>query len=418
MKKFVALFVTGAFALAVLMLALAGCGSSSGDSAPGDSTEVASATTGGASQESNLPNGPILIGMAIARSGLAAPYDEGPANGAELAVAEINAKGGVDGHPLKLIYGDTKSDRAQGTSTALELLAEEAQVIVVTCDFDFGSPAAIAATERNVVAISPCAGSSNFDVPTLGPLAYSFGTVATADGENDAQFAYDQGYRKAYFWQDPSISYTQELCSSFESAFTADPGASVVGTSTIGQEETSFNVQIEELKKSGADVLELCSYPPGAAAALRRLRAAGVDIPVVAGASMDGTFWLEAVPNLSDFYFNTYGLTEGNDPRNSVNKFFAEYKKHYGELPPTSYALTGRAMIENLAGAIEAAGTTEGPKLAEALDGLGAEETIIGPTGFDSSHHIVAKRPTLFISIENGNRAPVAIYQQGQKVEP
>lgn len=406
MKKFVFPLVIGV-ALVASALVLSACGSSSGG---GDST-----ATGG-SEGASLPKGPIKIGMAIAQSGFVAPYDEGPAKGAEMAVDEINAKGGVLGHPLKLIYGDTKSERTQGTSTALELLSQGAQVMVVTCDFDYGSPAAIAATGEGVVAISPCAGSSNFDVPTLGPLAYSLGTTATSDGENGAQFAADQGWKKAFVWKDTSISYTQELCSSFESSFAEKPGSSVVGSATIQQEETSFEVQVDELRKSGAEFLELCSYNPGAATALRRLRAAGVDIPVLAGASMDGTYWLEAVPNLSNFYFNTYGLMGGNDPRKPVNDFFAEYKKQFGELPATSYALTGQATIEVLAAAIEKAKSTEGAALSKAIDSLGSLETIIGPTGFDEAQHIVSVRPTLFIKIEDGKPEPVSLYKQGQKV--
>jgi branched-chain amino acid transport system substrate-binding protein len=393
-------------AAAAVALALVACGSSS------------SSTTSSASGSENLPKGPILVGMAIARSGFAAPYDLGPANGAKLAVAQINAKGGVLGHPLKLLYGDTKSDRAQGTSTALDLIAQGAKVMFVTCDFDFGSPQAIAAASKKVVAISPCAGSSNFDVPTLGHLAYSLGTKGATDGADEAQFAFDQGYRKAYIWQDPSVAYVKEVCSSFRSAFGAKSGASIVGTDTIHQQDSSFEVQISRLRASGADFVELCSYNPGAATALRRLRAAGIDVPVVASASMDGSYWLKAVPKLTNFYFDTYGLMVGNDPRPAVNQFFADYKTRFGQLPITSYALTGYATIELIAKAIETAKTTDGPPLAKALDNLGSEQTIIGPTGFDASRHIVSARPMVFMRIDNGKFAPVAVYQHGRKVKP
>ena len=53
---------------------------------------------------------PIIIGAAIALSGPIAPYDEGPYKAMEVAVEEINAKGGVLGRPLKIVYADTKSD--------------------------------------------------------------------------------------------------------------------------------------------------------------------------------------------------------------------------------------------------------------------------------------------------------------------
>jgi branched-chain amino acid transport system substrate-binding protein len=391
----------GLLAAALVAAIAVGCGD---DSSPSSSTTSAKA---------DLPAGPITIGMAIARSGFVAPYDLGPSNGAELAVADINAAGGVLGHPLKLVYGDTQSDRARGTSTALDLLGRGAKVMLVTCDFDFGSPAALAARSKNVVAISPCAGSSNFDVPTLGPLAYSLGTKGATDGANQAQFAYDRGYRKAYIWQDPSIAYIKEECGSFSKGFAAKPGAALAGSDTIGQKDTSFAVQIDGLRKSGADFLKLCSYNPGAATALRRLRGAGVDLPVVSSISMDGTYWLKAVPKLDRFYFNAYGLISGQDPRSKVAAFFDKYRSRFKELPVNSSALTGYATIQLIAKAVQVAKTTDGPKLAKAIDGLGSYETIIGPTGFDASHHIVAARPALFIEIENGKLAPVAIYQRG-----
>ena len=85
---------------------------------------------------------PVVIGAAIAQSGGVAPYDEGPAGGMEIAIDEINAKGGLLGHPLKVVYADTKSDIAYGATAAQQVIDEGAKMVVVTCDYDFGSAAA------------------------------------------------------------------------------------------------------------------------------------------------------------------------------------------------------------------------------------------------------------------------------------
>ncbi len=85
---------------------------------------------------------PIIIGAAIAQSGVVAPYDEGPAKAMEIAIEEINAKGGVLGRPLKIIYADTKSDIAYGATAAQEVIDQGATMVVVTCDYDFGGAAA------------------------------------------------------------------------------------------------------------------------------------------------------------------------------------------------------------------------------------------------------------------------------------
>src|SRR4051795_7152902 len=80
---------------------------------------------------------PIVIGAAIAQSGFIAAYDTDPAKAAEMAIEDLNAKGGVLGRPLKMMYRDTKSDIAGGAVAAQELLDAGAKVIIVTGDFDF-----------------------------------------------------------------------------------------------------------------------------------------------------------------------------------------------------------------------------------------------------------------------------------------
>src|SRR5579872_2482363 len=118
--------------------------------------------------------GPIIIGAAIAQSGFIAPYDTDPAKAAEMAIADVNAKGGVLGRPLKMMYRDTKSDIAGGGVAAQELLDAGAKVIIVTGDFDFGGAAARAANARETLAIAPFAADPKFGVRGIGPYAFSF----------------------------------------------------------------------------------------------------------------------------------------------------------------------------------------------------------------------------------------------------
>ncbi len=83
---------------------------------------------------------PIVIGMAIAKSGFMTAYDEDPARAVEIAVADQNAKGGILGRPLKLIYADTKTDPAEAFKAGSELVQEGADFIIASCDFDMGGP--------------------------------------------------------------------------------------------------------------------------------------------------------------------------------------------------------------------------------------------------------------------------------------
>ena len=59
-----------------------------------------------------------------------------------MEIASVNASGGVNGHQIKLITADTKSVIPNGATVAKQLLGQGAQMLVVSCDYDFGSPAA------------------------------------------------------------------------------------------------------------------------------------------------------------------------------------------------------------------------------------------------------------------------------------
>src|SRR5690606_4531419 len=85
-------------------------------------------------QTANAQEDPIVIGVASGQTGTLGPWDQGAARGAELAVEDINEKGGVLGRPLKLVVRDTKSDPSLGPTAALEVLDEGAEMVLVACD--------------------------------------------------------------------------------------------------------------------------------------------------------------------------------------------------------------------------------------------------------------------------------------------
>ena len=60
----------------------------------------------------------------------------------------------LPGKQIEFVTADTKSDQAQGANAAIEVLEQGAELVLVTCDFDFGSPAAITAQSRGKIAFS------------------------------------------------------------------------------------------------------------------------------------------------------------------------------------------------------------------------------------------------------------------------
>jgi branched-chain amino acid transport system substrate-binding protein len=63
------------------------------------------------------------------------------------------------------------------------------------------------------------------------------------------------------------------------------------------------------------DAIVFCSYLPGGSSAIRQIRAAGIDLPILASSTFDGTYWLGAVPDLTNFYVPVQASVYGDDPR-------------------------------------------------------------------------------------------------------
>ena len=115
---------------------------------------------------------PIVIAMPLALTGVISFYDTPNLAGAEIAVGQINKRGGVLGRPLKIIKADTKSDLGLIAGVANSLLDQGAHVMIPTLDYDFGGPSARAANARKIPAISE-AGDSRFGLQGIGKYLFN-----------------------------------------------------------------------------------------------------------------------------------------------------------------------------------------------------------------------------------------------------
>lgn len=355
---------------------------------------------------------PIIVGAAIGETGFMAPWDATSAAGAALAIKKINARGGVLRRPLQLVIRDTKSDLAQGATAGVELLDKGASVMMVSCDFDYGAGAAIKAMAKNVLALSTCAASTKYGPQGIGPLAFTMATSAPNFAGAISQWAFEKKkIRSVYLLLDSTLDVEKQYCDAYEKIWTKLAGkGAVLGKDTFQQNDPSVAAQITRIKSlpTQPEAIALCSYMPGAAKAIRQIRAAGLKMPILLGDDGDGSFWLKAVPNASNIYFATYGSIFGDDSRPAVNAFFRELKRA-GQPAQSSHALTGYALIQAFALAAKKAGTLDGTKLAKAMETFRNVPTLAGPTTFTAKNHIQFHRSALIMKVERGRDSAIGL---------
>ena len=345
--------------------------------------------------------GEVLIGFAVALSGPSQPFDARQIVAAELAIDDVNARGGLLGEELRAVFADTGSRPDFAHRAVDELIDQGAALIVLTCDVDMRGTAAPRANERGIVAISPCAmvaGRTRAHV-------FSMATPPAAEAVALAAFAKERGWQRVQLTIDMSFVYNQVLCDRFAGEWQA-LGGEIAAVQFGDTRRRRLPSEVD----AAAEALVLCAHGNGAVATIERLRA-DTAVPILAGAALDGDYWLARVPSLGDFFHTASGSIYGDDPRAGVNVFFSRLAERLGERAPNSLLLSGYSVIEAYAGAAERAGTLDAGAVLAELDRFMAEPLLIGPTSFGPERHLDEARPVVIIAVRDGKPEALGLYQ-------
>lgn len=358
---------------------------------------------------------PIVIGTSNSLTGALAPFETAINNGMEIAADEINASGGVKGRPIRFVHVDSKSDPNLSATATLDVIEKGADIVVPICDADYGAPGARAANEKGVLAIT-CAGGPGLGAQTIGPLTFNTYSGSPTEAAISAEYAYKaKGWRKAYVLCDELVEYSKVICAAFKARW-RELGGEIVGEDTFLQTDPSISTQVTRLTNaSKPDVLMLASFPAGSPA-LKQIRAR-YDGPILLTAAFSGTFWLKATPHLSNAWVPASGSSYGDDPNPKMNAFFKRYKRKTGRAALVdTYPILGYSLVQTIANGVERAGTTDGTKLAAALDTFKNVELLAGPTTYTENCHVPVGRPYLIIQYRDGKPSSTGDVVKPQKV--
>ncbi len=356
----------------------------------------------------------LTVGFAIAKSGWMEAYDTPAATAAKIRIDEINAGGGLLGRQIKVVEADTRTDRAESAKAGLAVLDQGAEMMVVSCDYDFGAPAALAAEAEGMNSFFLCAEDVKAGIQGVGPNSFSSSVLAPVQGATMAEWAHaKRNARTAFVLEDTYIEYNKGICTGFNWMFPQLEGAEIVGSDTFKNDDASIASQITRIKSLAKepDVIMLCSVMPGAAAAVRQIRAAGINSLILNGSAVDGSYWLDATPDLSGFVVPVQGSIYGDDPRPEVEAFNKAYEAKTGARPASQYAYPGYVLIDLWAKAVERAGTVEGAAVTAELEKMRNEPTAFGPRSFTSELHHQDTALMQIIEITHGKPARVDEWQ-------
>jgi branched-chain amino acid transport system substrate-binding protein len=318
----------------------------------------------------------IVIATAGPMTGQYAIFGDQMKRGAEMAVKDLNAAGGVLGEQLALEVGDDACDPKQAVAVANQML--NAGVTFVAGHFCSGSsiPASAVYNEEGILQISPA--STNPQLTEQG-----FDNVFRVCGRDDAQGIFAADYvvdnnvgSKVAILHDKT-PYGKGLADEFKKQLNAR-GLEETMYEAITAGDKDFTALITKMKNAGIDLIYLGGYHTEAGLIARQAKEQGIDATMMSGDAL-----------VTDEYWAITGetgqgtlMTFSPDPRKNeaAAPVVAEFQAQGYD--PEGYTLYTYAAIQVWAQAAEKAGTTDLDAVVEQLHG-NQFETVLGPVSFD-----------------------------------
>lgn len=323
----------------------------------------------------------IKIGSIGPLSGAVAVYGVECKNGIDLAVAEINTAGGVNGQLLEVIAEDDEGNPEKSVSAYKKLVTKDGVTFVIG-SLTSGCTQAItqSAQAQKIIQIAPAAtamtitdaGNYIFRTCFIDPFQGTVGGKFAGDvlGANTAAVLYDIG-------NDYSVGLKDNFIVEFERL-----GGRVIAQESYNTGDKDFNAQITKIKNVNADVIYLPDYYGTVALIAKQLRAQGIDKPIVGADGWDGLTENAGEEVLNGYYSNHYATDSDSE---AVQRFVAAFEEKFGK-KPNSFAALGYDSVYLLKDAILNAGTTETAAVRDALEATSGDY-VTGHLTFDEKRN-------------------------------
>ncbi|WP_417782391.1 branched-chain amino acid ABC transporter substrate-binding protein [Terasakiella pusilla] len=325
----------------------------------------------------NVAQADIKIAVAGPFTGQLASFGEQLKRGAEMAVEHLNAKGGVNGEKVELIYGDDQCDPKQAVSVANNLVNQGVQFVAGHFCSSSSIPASDVYNEEGIPMITPA--STN---PTLTEKGYD--RVYRVCGRDDQQGSVAGAY-VAKEYADANIAiihdktaYGKGLADEMKKGLNA-AGKQEAMYEPITAGEKDYSALISKLKQNKVSVVYLGGYHPEGGLIVRQAKEQGLDMQLISGDALNSLEFGSIAGQAGDGTIFTFGPEPRNFPeaQEAVNAFKAT------GYDPEGYTLYTYATIQAWAQAATEAGSADVDAVASQLHKT-RFKTVIGEFAFDA----------------------------------
>lgn len=335
-------------------------------------------TSGGSEDDGS---GPIKLGMLTPLTGSSSAIGPNMKNGAQLAVDEINDKGGVDGRKLELTVEDEACDPKTAAAGAAKLVSAEIDISVGGYCSSATLPTLSRFDKANIPMIIPAANSADLVAQKL-PNVFLLNGTGIQQAEAAAAFIKEHGSTGVALLDD-NTSYSTDITKRTQEDL--EPlGIKVVNHQSVTAGESDYSGAVNAVMNAKADFVYWTGYYQEGGLIIKQLKAAGyTGAFMVADGSVDPQLIQIAGQQNAQGVFATMTQTPQTIPGGDA--WIKSYEDKFGG-EPGPYSTQAYDAVRVAAEAVKKAGSTDGEAVIKALEEIDGFEIFSGSLKFTPEH--------------------------------
>lgn len=284
----------------------------------------------------------IILGSYSSNTGATATFGIFQKRGIDMAVAEINAAGGINGKQIKHINYDNKSDNDETLAVVNRLISQD-NVIAIIGEATSGKSkiGGQVAQQNKVVMLTSSA--TNPEVTKIGNYIFRACFIDPFQGYVMAKFMKENlKLKKAAILRDVKSDYSMGLADVFITEF-KKMGGEIVTDISYQEGDIDFKSQLTAIKAKNPDAIFVPGYYNEVALLARQLKDLGMKQPMLGGDGWSSPdLYKIAKDAINGHYFSNHYTTESTDPKtvDFVKKFKAQFKDDADVMAALAYDAT------------------------------------------------------------------------------
>jgi len=325
----------------------------------------------------------IRIGFQAPLTGPAASDGKTALQGAQLAVEQINAAGGIKGRQLELVVLDDQTQPAQAVPIANKFIGDGIKAVI---SGSYSGPTRAAAgvfQEAKIPYISAYA--IHPDIVRAGNYVFRTSFMGEVQGRAAAKLIADIMKKKRVTMVNVNNDFGQALSAGMKEA-APKFGLQLVSEYSFGMGDRQFGSIVASVKKDDPEVVYVSGYFFNGGPLVAQLRAGGVTAPIVGTEGFDTVNFVQIAKEAAEGVIITTSLDrDTTDP--TMRKFIDDYKKRYN-VGAEMVAASTHTAVNVLADAIRKVGIDDPAKLRDAIATTKNMPSAVGTITFNNSREV------------------------------